>query len=343
MNSRRNNLQSVKIDYTKQPNLGLWLDKFIVDHDKNSQSKSKLVGEITAFTELREDWIYTTYFENVWKSNLQNFGAKCRNAKVKNRLAINLGSESVLETSIALHRVFGVPFIPGSALKGAVSHFLHQYGGADWKIGSENHTVVFGNQENAGFVTFYDALYVPGSGFNGKPLYSDVMTTHHSEYYSGKKVPPADWDSPNPVPFISATGEFLIALSGPPDWVDLTFTILEYALQTEGIGAKTSSGYGRMSFSSGFIRSEAEVKVIQNERFIELFSEMEKLIGGDKETKKAAKRKLKEFTKNFQAGNSEHKELAHTLNNKAIEFGIKDEILNTKPDWFEPIRIIVGD
>jgi len=248
-----------------------------------------------------------------------------------------------LETSIALHRLFGVPFIPGSALKGLVSHFLHQYGGADWKIGSENHTVIFGNQDNAGFVTFHDALYVPKSGFNEKPLYADVMTTHHGEYYGSGNVPPADWDSPNPVPFISTTGEFLIALSGAADWVDLTFRILECALQTEGIGAKTSSGYGRMFYSGNFIRSEAEVEAMQAERFNELFAEMEKLVSGDKETKKAVKRKLKDFTKTLQPGNAEHEEIADALDDKAIELGIKDELLKTKPDWFEPVRIIVGD
>lgn len=253
MGSRRTRLQNITIDYNKLPHIGLWLDKFIVDQNKDSQTKSTLVGEVTAFKE-PNDWAYNTYVDNVWKPKLSLSGAKSRHAKVKNRLAINLGSESVLETSISLHRVFGVPFIPGSALKGLVSHFLHHYGGDDWRIGSDNHTVVFGNSDNAGFVTFYDALYVPGSGFNGRPLYSDVMTTHHQDYYGEKRVnglipPPADWDSPNPVPFISATGEYLIALSGPNDWVELTFEILGFALAVEGIGAKTSSGYGRMSLA----------------------------------------------------------------------------------------------
>ena len=34
------------------------------------------------------------------------------------RLAIGLGSDSVLETAITLHRIYGFPIIPGSALKG---------------------------------------------------------------------------------------------------------------------------------------------------------------------------------------------------------------------------------
>jgi CRISPR-associated protein Cmr6 len=76
---------------------------------------------------------------------------------------------------------------------------------------------------------------------------------HHPAYYSGKNVelvPPADWDEPTPVPFLSATGSYLIALSAPKgceEWRQAAFDILKLALAEEGVGAKTSSGYGRMT------------------------------------------------------------------------------------------------
>ena len=41
----------------------------------------------------------------------------------KSRLVIGLGDESVYETSIKLHRNYGVPYIPGSALKGVAKHY----------------------------------------------------------------------------------------------------------------------------------------------------------------------------------------------------------------------------
>lgn len=245
------------------PNAGLWLDKYTYNSRKEGKSEASASDdskkEETAKTELvrrvtsiAEPSIYKDYFQHTWKQQLNNFGAKYRYAKVKNRLAINLGSESVLETNIALHRVFGVPLIAGSSLKGMTAAFIRQYG--DWKKDGDFYITVFGNENNAGFITFYDALYIPETGFGGKPLYADVMTTHHQNYYGEKKennqiLPPADWDNPNPVPFISATGEYLIALSAPEgceDWLELTFDILGFALATEGIGAKTSSGYGRM-------------------------------------------------------------------------------------------------
>jgi CRISPR-associated protein Cmr6 len=78
----------------------------------------------------------------------------------------------------------------------------------------------------------------------------DVITVHHPEYYRGENLPPADWDNPNPVPFLSATGSYLVALHGPESWVEAAFKILQLALAEEGIGAKTSSGYGRMVFQT---------------------------------------------------------------------------------------------
>ncbi|MEO0253780.1 MAG: type III-B CRISPR module RAMP protein Cmr6, partial [candidate division WOR-3 bacterium] len=38
--------------------------------------------------------------------------------KVQSRLIVGLGSSHVLETSITLHHIYGVPYIPASALKG---------------------------------------------------------------------------------------------------------------------------------------------------------------------------------------------------------------------------------
>jgi CRISPR-associated protein Cmr6 len=293
MSTFRNNLGRLINDdsVVSNSNASLWLDKFIFDSRKpdpkkpetknygkssngdDETAKAEIVREVTQ--KIIEPLIYNDYFHKVWKPNLYSFGAKYREAKVKNRLAINLGSESVLETNISLHRVFGVPFIAGSSLKGMTAAFIRQYG--DWKKDKDKdeynyYITIFGDENNAGFITFYDALYVPNTGFpdkNGvkRPLYADVMTTHHQDYYGSGNVPPADWDGPIPVPFISATGEYLIALSAPEGcekWLELTFDILGFALATEGIGAKTSSGYGRLKLQDkdGNYSDKYEIQVI---------------------------------------------------------------------------------
>ena len=40
------------------------------------------------------------------------------------RMVIGLGGEHVLETSMTLHHVYGIPYIPGSAVKGMVRHYF---------------------------------------------------------------------------------------------------------------------------------------------------------------------------------------------------------------------------
>ena len=194
-------------------------------------------------------------YENFYKRWKQLLDAKCplppKEAEIQRRLAIGLGAESVLETSITLHRTYGTPYIPGSALKGLAAHYARNYlKGDKWDKDKEAYITLFGDTDSAGYITFYDALYVPKTGYkkNGKPqaLWPDIITVHHPEYYQGKDSPPADWDNPTPIPFLSATGKYLIALSGPKEWVKTAFKILALALKELGIGAKTSSGYGRM-------------------------------------------------------------------------------------------------
>jgi len=263
--SRRDILKSIKVDRTM--NASLWLDKYYNETDERGANgvtaKNQLVKEIANIIEPPD--VYAAFYTR-WKENLEQFGAVCKEAEVQGRLAINLGAEAVIETSIALHHTYGVPFIPGSALKGLASHYANKHlQSGDWANGAPAHKVLFGNTISAGYVTFFDALYVPSTGIKGKALWPDVTTVHHPDYYQSGDKPPADWDDPNPIPFLSATGRYLVALAGPaekPEWVEKTFEILAYALEDEGIGAKTNSGYGRMIFV--YANHEAERSLESN-------------------------------------------------------------------------------
>lgn len=244
------------------PNAGLWLDKFIFNQESEASltSRTNEKKKLTPKARLVEDVaaipvaaVYKTFFER-WKTGLKNLCPPegLGTASVQGRMAVGLGDETVLETSVKLHRTYGVPYVPGSALKGLAASYARNHVGGVWAKGKEAYEIVFGKTEEAGYLTFHDALYVPGSA-GGRPLRADVITVHHTDYYGNKKdAAPADWDDPNPVPFLSATGEYLVALSAIPDcreWITKTWKILELALREEGIGAKTSSGYGRMSLS----------------------------------------------------------------------------------------------
>jgi len=201
-------------------------------------------------------------------------------------MIVGLGGENVLETGITLHHTYGVPIIPGSALKGLAAHYAAQVWGAGdsedsgmWKKGRDHHAVVFGTNDDAGHIIFHDAWIDPESlAKSNEGLVRDVITPHHGDYYAkkeyedgpskGKLIPSTDFDDPNPVSFLSVAGGFLVAVScdvtGPEGekWAVLALDLLHEALQKWGVGGKTSSGYGRLSKE----RPTSERSIAQNGR-----------------------------------------------------------------------------
>jgi len=229
------------------------------DTESKGESKGNLFRELASHQESPPG--YEDFFRR-YKEALSQAGATFATFEVKDsRLVIGLGQEGVAETSMTLHHTYGVPVIPATAIKGLMSHFAAQrLEGEAWfqKI-AEGKTqrgtaqkVLFGDTEEAGYLVIYDALPRPGTW----KLSVDVMTPHHQKYYTATPPkPPADWDSPVPVPFLTvAKGEFLFAMrvsEGGDPWLQVAWEILKKALAEEGIGAKTASGYGRLVLKDG--------------------------------------------------------------------------------------------
>lgn len=289
------NLQAHQFE-NEESHAGLWLDKMLSQQvikgttnlsDSNHPTK-QLIYNVHQHIQVPES--YQRFYER-WKIALsQQENCDMKEATTIGRLVVGLGSESAWENSITLHRTYGVPYIPGSALKGLAAAYAHQYLQGDgekkecWRkpdaekektdeYYASAHKIMFGDTTSEGYVTFFDALYVSPTKPEDKKgkhkaLWPDVITVHHPKYYGGEQqkqseetqkvseeeqdkkdiVPPADWDDPTPISFMSATGTYLIALAGDPNWVATAFDILALALADMGVGAKTSSGYGRMTF-----------------------------------------------------------------------------------------------
>ena len=252
MSTRRISLSNISLDRASGTHAELWLDRY-VDDVGESKKRSDFIADVST---IPTPAMYVAFY-NSWIQELAALGAKMHLAHVKTRMIVGLGDESVLETAIALHRTYGVPYIPGSALKGLAASYARQRLGEDWQKDSKSndaYKVVFGNTDDAGYITFFDALYKPGTGYNQQALYPDIMTVHHRNYYLSPAHAPADWDEPNPVPFLTATGDYMLALAAPEleeqdAWIERTFTILGHALEEMGVGAKTSSGYGRLKLN----------------------------------------------------------------------------------------------
>ncbi|MGC8667881.1 MAG: type III-B CRISPR module RAMP protein Cmr6 [Chthonomonadales bacterium] len=166
-------------------------------------------------------------------------------------LAIGLGNESPLEVGLTLHHTYGMPIIPGSALKGLCRRGAQLLRNAN-KISSEQFLALFGSADNgvaqASTFVFWDAWYDPKT-VGGMPLHRDVVTVHHPDYYStrGKDGWPTDFDDPNPIPFLVVRPKagFLFAVTAPtPEWRNFVERLLRWSLENLGAGAKTNAGYG---------------------------------------------------------------------------------------------------
>ena len=192
------------------------------------------------------------------------------------RLIVGLGGESVYETSITLHHVYGFPYIPASSIKGVLRSFIiaEKFENHEGKaIADKDFCDVFGcsaevsveedgkkkpfashyKEARQGTVTFFDAL--PTQAPNIEP---DIMNPHYGDWYGNKKdrngpIPPTDTQSPVPVFFLTVKGTFQFLFGSKKMnitdkfWNDKTLSEwLTEALTQHGIGAKTAVGYGYM-------------------------------------------------------------------------------------------------
>ena len=171
------------------------------------------------------------------------------------RMVVGLGHPSVYETSMTLHHIYGIPYIPASAIKGVVRNHIicEQFNASEDKaLQDSGFCEVFGSPEHIGNVIFFDAFPTK------EPIINvDVMTPHYQPYYSDAsgKTPPADYHAPVPIPFLVVEDtpfKFVIGIRKKhnkkiSDMVIKGKSIdkwLKEALEEHGIGAKSAVGYG---------------------------------------------------------------------------------------------------
>lgn len=198
-------------------------------------------------------------------------------AAVEWRIVVGLGGVHPYETSMVLHHVYGVPYIPGSALKGVTRHYaLSRFAvecvskgiRSDYykcisylddmlsqgkcldefrdvvishDISFEDLISIFGDTEEKGGICFLDAFPI-----GGIKLEIDIINPHYSEYYMNNK-PPTDWQTPVPVKFLTLGREsifrFALCTRKARGTSVNTSTLLNKAVQLLK-GAITSFGVG---------------------------------------------------------------------------------------------------
>lgn len=236
---------------------GLALARYLLNHATKEEKKAGNRPETRLLESARQSEASDAYRAAFarWKSIVEQNGYLTLEAVTAGSLAIGLGNESPLEVGLTIHHTYGMPVIPGSAVKGLCRRVAARLL-AEQKITQEQFDVLFGDQKAAGCFVFHDAWYDP-SADGGKPFHRDVVTVHHPKYYrtrgEGERPEregawPTDFDDPTPVPFLVVRpgARFLFAVECPnPDWKKFVAEMLKHALAEMGIGAKTNAGYGR--------------------------------------------------------------------------------------------------
>ncbi len=215
-----------------------------------------------------------------------------------------LGNEYPLENGFAFLNPYGLPYLPGSGVKGVLRQAARELASGDWGdthgwTTDAIHTldtgkdiiklspldVLFGKQSQdgdtehlRGVLSFWDALpQVPGDS-----LAVDIMTPHHSHYYQDGQTP-HDSGQPNPISFLTLPPgtcfAFHVRCDQPrlerlaPDlarddhWQSLLNAAFLHAFSWLGFGAKTAVGYGAMQEDPAFKkRREEEAERLRKDR-----------------------------------------------------------------------------
>lgn len=171
------------------------------------------------------------------------------------RMAVGLGNESVYETSMTLHHIYGIPYIPASSVKGVVrSWIITEYFRKEteepaeyWALQDEMFCRIFGTSketkiensngkkftvisplknkegkptEHIGEIIFFDAFPL-----DEPKIEVDVMNPHYRDWYDSPKkdnklyIPPTDYLNPSPVFFLTVANtrfRFMIASKKEP-------------------------------------------------------------------------------------------------------------------------------
>lgn len=225
---------------------GLLVQRGLLEYD--SEGSERKTDRIRRICDMPASELYHRAFARWREATSDPIRFRARELALESRLFIGLSAGGMLETGCAISHSYGVPYIPGSSIKGAVRAYVEST-----DFGHQHAEVchdLFGVEPNdthpeglSGLFTFHDAWWVPGSA--DRPLVQEVVTTHHLDYYASEGDSPAtDLDSPIPNAQIAVRGSFLFVVEGPQDWMQLTEEMLIRTLTDAGLGAKRRAGYG---------------------------------------------------------------------------------------------------
>lgn len=179
-----------------------------------------------------------------------------------------LGNEHPLENGFAFLNPYGLPYLPGSGVKGVLRQAARELASGEWDDASGwsegTITALFGLQSadgnldhQRGALTFWDVI----PQLKGDSLSVEIMTPHQKHYYQEGQNP-HDSGQPVPISFLTVPpgsgftfhvqcNRQLLETTAPElaadnRWQALLQAAFEHAFNWLGFGAKTAVGYGAM-------------------------------------------------------------------------------------------------
>ena len=267
------------------PNVGLENRERLLAEAQLAESLAKTSWETKELAALRVR--HTRRFLSLFQRHLTQKSTVII-AQLEGRLAINLADSLIQNAGICLDRLFGLPYIPGSAVKGVCRHtaleelksasgdarqklfdlFYSIFGTSDNDFANDylrpfKHLLASRSENQKGAIAFLPAYPV-----NEAKIVVDLTNVHYPDYYQTGNIEDLAKERPRPNPFpaveTGAQFAFCLALNGINDdrcLLDQAKRWLEQALTVRGIGAKTAAGYGWFS-----LRPDVLQQLLEEER-----------------------------------------------------------------------------
>ena len=215
-------------------------------------------------------------------------GACVFRARLGGRLIVNQAGGILENAGLCLHRHFGDPYLPGSAVKGLARHEAwcqwNDAADADKRCVAMLIARIFGNPTGDKGLDAFIKEHCPGipktlgGGVaflaavpeGGVALSTDIVNCHHPKYYAGRQPDATDNESPNPqfFPVVEGGIEFKFTLAplrrlgtDHDALLAQAKAWLIAALTFHGAGAKTAAGYGWFDYDT-----DKEIREEQAER-----------------------------------------------------------------------------
>ena len=241
----RESLKKLISDDLKDAHAGLLMQRGLTKWDKDDKkAKADLIQKIAKIPAPKKDSLYALAFTRWVQATSDTCRFATLAAGISGRLYTGLNSAGALETGISTHHTYGMPLIAGSSVKGIARSHAESLG-----LDKAHLTVLFGDDSDsgslkAGALVWHDAWFIPA---NTPPFAAEIITTHHQDYYNGKQLEADEMESPIPNQQIATQGNFYFVIESAPGaqaWAEYAQNLLFQALQTQGAGSKTASGYG---------------------------------------------------------------------------------------------------